>query len=75
MVFGSYKKKVLYHVNVTGLTRVDVIVITKERSKDNDKNSRRAVKHVDCNNVAHLVRHEEMGVVEETANFFMQWAL
>ena len=60
---------------MTGLTRVDVMIIAKERAKESTQNGCCAVIDFDCSNVAHLVRHKAMGVVEETAKFLMQCAL
>ena len=71
MGFGSNGKKTLYRL--TGLTRVDVTTIAKERAKENNQD-RRAVIDFDCNNVVYFVRNKAMGVVEETAKFLSQWA-
>ena len=71
MGFGSNGKKTLYRL--TGLTRVDVTTIAKERAKENNQD-RRAVIDFDCNNVVYFVRNRAMGVVEETAKFLSQWA-
>ncbi|KAL3780137.1 hypothetical protein HJC23_001326 [Cyclotella cryptica] len=71
MGFGSNGKKSLYRL--TGLTRVDVATITKERTKENNQD-RRAVIDFNCNNVVYFVRNRAMGVVEETAKFLSQWA-
>jgi hypothetical protein len=71
MGFGSNGKKTLYRL--TGLTRVDVTTIARERAKENNQD-RRATIDFDCNNVVYFVRNKAMGVVEETAKFLMQWA-
>lgn len=61
---GSNGKKTLYRL--TGLTRVDVTTIAKERAKENNQD-RRAVIDFECDNVVYFVRNRAMGVVEETA--------
>eukprot|EP00956_Cyclotella_meneghiniana_P034728 scaffold107879_cov23-Cyclotella_meneghiniana.AAC.3 len=63
MGFGLNGKKTLYRL--TGLTRVDVATIAKERAKESNQD-RRAVIDFDCNNVVYFVINNAMGVVEET---------
>ena len=73
MGFGAYGKKVTYRLS--GLTRVDVMLIAKERCKQaENNNSRRSVIDVDCNNIAHLVKNRSSSVEEEVAKHLHQWA-